>query len=65
VKQEDRDFLERLACGSELRLADRKEDRARQRCRKKGYAAYKNARWRITAKGQRALCDAAVGLQHR
>lgn len=49
------EFLERVACGSKLPPSIGSEDLMRQRCRQYGWVAYKNAKWRVTNKGYRAL----------
>jgi hypothetical protein len=52
-----REFLERLRDGRRLGLADRVEDRARQKCRRLGYAVVvvNPRRWVITDAGLAAL----------
>jgi hypothetical protein len=49
----EEDFLLRLVRGEKLRLADREEDKARQKVRKLGLAevVMKPRRWSVTAKG--------------
>lgn len=49
----ENEFIDRLAKGSKLRLADREEDKARQRVRKLGLAEVlmNPRRWSLTAKG--------------
>jgi len=51
------DFLRRLRDGHSLRVADRVEDRVRQRCRKAGLAQVlqEPRRWVITDAGRAAL----------
>lgn len=51
------EFLERLNRNYPLKLADRKEDRARQGCRRKGLASWggKPKRWRLTEAGRTFL----------
>lgn len=59
-----REFLETLvrrgglATRSELPLADRAQDRARQKCRREGLAVFESPHWGITAKGRAALSSA-------
>lgn len=57
------DFLTRVRDGRPLRLADRPEDRARQRMSKAGYAECVTGprRWIITDAGRTALRDAGGG----
>lgn len=52
--QDDRAFLRCLYHGWALRLADRQEDRARQRCRRKGLAVYDReaGAWKLTPAGE-------------
>ena len=57
IDPDERDFLERVRDGRPLRLADRKEDRIRQRMRKYGLAevVMNPRRWVITDAGRVAL----------
>ncbi len=57
LDRRDRDFLQRLWFGQTLRLADREEDRVRQKMRKAGLAVVmKNPRrWELTEAGRAAL----------
>jgi len=51
------EFLQRVAEGKQLRVADRFEDRARQRMRRAGFAevVMNPRRWTITDAGREAL----------
>ena len=51
------DFLSRVHVGARLRLADREEDRIRQKMRRAGYAEVlmNPRRWVITPDGRQAL----------
>jgi hypothetical protein len=53
----ERDFLQRIWNGTRLRLADREEDKVRQRMRKAGFArvVVSPRRWTITDAGRAAL----------
>lgn len=57
LTDKEREFLTRLAMGVPLALADRPEDRARQRCRRAGFAEVlmRPRRWVITEAGRQAL----------
>ena len=57
------DFLDRVATGARLRLADREEDRIRQRLREAGLAkvVMNPRRWVITDAGRAALRDGVRG----
>ena len=57
LDSEERDFLERVRSGQPLGLADRRQDRVRQRCRYWGLAkvVQKPRRWVITESGEMAL----------
>lgn len=57
INERERDFLQRVADGKALRLADRQEDRLRQRMRKAGFVEVlsKPRRWAITETGRQAL----------
>lgn len=59
LTQAQREFLECLRDGGKLPLADRAEDRVRQKCRRLGYAAVvmNPRRWVITDAGREALED--------
>lgn len=54
---EERDFLERVRYGKQLGLADRRQDRVRQRCRKWNLVQVemKPRRWVITDLGRAVL----------
>lgn len=51
------DFLDRVATGARLRLADREEDRIRQKLREAGLAKVVTnpRRWVITEAGRQAM----------
>jgi predicted N-formylglutamate amidohydrolase len=57
LTKEQRDFLQRVRDGQPLSLADRREDRVRQYCRRNGLASVlmKPRRWVITTAGRTAL----------
>lgn len=57
ISDEQLDFLERVAAGRRLPLADRKQDRVRQKCRRDGLAEVlmNPRRWVITDLGADAL----------
>jgi len=59
LDRRERDFLQRLWFGQTLRLADREEDRVRQKMRKAGLAVVtKNPRrWELTEAGRAALLE--------
>lgn len=59
LTEHQRDFLERVRDGRKLRLADRDEDRARQRCRQSGLAevVMNPRRWILTDAGRAALSE--------
>jgi hypothetical protein len=61
LSPDERDFLARLRDGSRLKLADRKEDRVRQKLRKLGFAAVVMGprRWVLTDAGRTALKEKA------
>jgi hypothetical protein len=42
----------------QLPPADRPQDRARQKCKRLGWATYSDSYWRITGSGRRAVADA-------
>lgn len=57
MNDEELDFILRVAKGAPLRLADRGQDRIRQKVRKEGYAevVMNPRRWVLTAKGWAAF----------
>lgn len=65
MKLNDRelDFLSRVNSGQHLRLADREEDKARQRVRKLGLVecVMNPRRWVVTDTGRAALAKAREG----
>lgn len=57
VTEREIDFLDRVATGARLRLADREEDRIRQKLREAGLAkvVMNPRRWVITEAGRQAM----------
>lgn len=57
LMRDEIDFLTAVKNGSQLRIADRAEDKTRQRMRKAGYAevVMNPRRWAITDAGRQAL----------
>ncbi|WP_164834488.1 hypothetical protein [Sinorhizobium meliloti] len=53
----EKDFLSRVKVGARLRLADRDEDKVRQRMRRLGFAevVMNPRRWVLTEAGRQAL----------
>lgn len=60
---DDIDFLERVRDGRRLGLADRAQDRVRQRCRAAGLAKVEKnpRRWTVTPAGRAALANGDEG----
>ncbi len=56
---DERDFLSRIRDSRRLRLADRQEDKIRQRMRRAGFAevVMNPRRWVITEAGRAALAE--------
>lgn len=59
INAQETEFLERVESGSELRIADRDEDKVRQRMRRLGYVEFVmiGRRWVITDAGRNALSE--------
>lgn len=57
LTDDEMDFLNRLKLGTRLKLADRKEDKIRQKMRRLGYAyvIMGPRRWVLTDKGWKAV----------
>lgn len=54
----ERDFMQRVLNGGALRLADREEDKVRQKVRRAGFAVVKmqpRRHWEITESGKAVL----------
>lgn len=61
LTEREKDFLSRVMVGARLRLADREEDKVRQRMRRLGFAevVMNPRRWVLTEAGRAALAGAA------
>lgn len=59
MTEDELDFLRRVKAGTWLKLADREQDRVRQRVRKLGYAevVMSPRRWVLTERGKELLRD--------
>lgn len=59
----DRDFLCRVKIGARLRIADRIEDKIRQKMRRAGFAVFNRGtgKWGITNAGRAALAHKGEG----
>ncbi|MDX0007849.1 hypothetical protein GOB40_14020 [Sinorhizobium meliloti] len=60
LTEREKDFLSRVKVGARLRLADRDEDKVRQRMRRLGFAevVMNPRRWVLTEAGRAALAGA-------